>query len=239
MHIKKVKREKWGVWYSFFMQWIHQYQLFLFDLDGLLVNTEEVHFQAYRNSLARHGYELKWSFKEYCLNAHYGPEKLRAEINRSIPGMREEWEQLYAVKQAEVEKLLEMDEALLMPGAEILLRGLHKAGIPSCVVTNSKEEFVSILKKKNPALNLITHWITRKDYTHPKPHPESYQMAIQRFAKKGDKVIGFEDTPRGINALMQTEAKAVMISTTPYPDMPSLLEAGVQLFPSLEVLKHL
>ena len=31
------------------MRWISEYQLFLFDLDGLLVNTEELHYQAYKN----------------------------------------------------------------------------------------------------------------------------------------------------------------------------------------------
>lgn len=215
------------------MQWIHRYQLFLFDLDGLLVNTEEIHFHAYRNMLAREGFELGWNFQEYCLAAHYGSEKLQEEIYRCFPELGRDWERLYEVKQGEVLRLLEGGEVHLMPGAENLLLALQKSGIPCCVVTNSQNEFVAEIRRKNPVLDHVTYWITRKDYTHPKPHPESYLTAIQRFSRKGDRVIGFEDTPRGINALMQTEAKAVMISQTPYPDMPSLLKAGVRHFPSL------
>lgn len=219
------------------MQWIHRYQLFLFDLDGLLVNTEQIHFHAYRNMLELEGCDLIWSFGEYCLAAHYGPEKLKEELYRTFPHLSKEWERLYAVKQAQVVQLLADGEAHMMPGAEKLLQGLERAGIPSCVVTNSQKEFVSIIREKNRALDLITHWVTRKDYTRPKPHPESYLTAIQRFAKTGDRVIGFEDTPRGIQALLQTGAKPVMISSTPYPDMPSLLKQGVTLFPSLEALR--
>ncbi len=221
------------------MQWIHRYQLFLFDLDGLLVNTEHLHFYAYRNMLAEQGCDLRWQFEEYCLAAHYGPEKLKEEIYRAFPNLNKDWNALYAVKQAQVEELLAEGEANLMPGVDKLLAALQNEGIPSCVVTNSKEEFVSLIRQKNPVLDKITHWIMRKDYTHPKPHPESYLTAIQRFAKEGDRVIGFEDTPRGINALLQTRAKAVMVSNTPYPDLPALLKGGVVLFPSLEAIQSL
>lgn len=214
------------------MQWIHRYQLFLFDLDGLLVNTEELHFLAYRHMLATQGHALKWSFQEYCLSAHYGSEKLKEDFYRLFPGLTD-WNLLYEIKQKEVERLLASSGVDLMPGAEKLLCELKAAGIPSCVVTNSKEAFVAIIRQKNPVLDTITHWITRKDYTHPKPHPESYLTAIQRFAKAGDAVIGFEDTPRGIQALLQTPAKPVMITTTPYPDIP----AEVRRFSSLEEMQ--
>ena len=40
------------------MEWIHHYQLILFDLDGLLVNTEQLHYQAYKNMLQARGFSL-------------------------------------------------------------------------------------------------------------------------------------------------------------------------------------
>lgn len=218
------------------MQWIHDYQLFLFDLDGLLVNTEQIHFQAYRNMLALEGCDLSWDFQQYCLAAHYGNEKLRNEIYRTFPTLSKEWERLYSVKQAQVVELLKEGEAHLMPGVEGLLSALKVSDISSCVVTNSKKEFVDLIREKNPVLNQIPYWLTRGDYTKAKPHPEGYLMAIERYSKPGSRVIGFEDTPRGIHSLLQTEAKAVMVSNTPYPDLPELLKSGVHLYPSLEEL---
>ena len=89
-----------------------------------------------------------------------------------------------------------------------------------CVVTHSPQTLVDVLRKQHPILNTIPHWITRHDYTQPKPHPEGYLMAIKRFAGANDQIIGFEDTPRGIEALMQTTALPVLISKTVYKDVP-------------------
>ena len=44
------------------MNWISNYDLFLFDLDGLLVDTEKLHFEAYKRLCSRFGYELAWDF---------------------------------------------------------------------------------------------------------------------------------------------------------------------------------
>ncbi len=52
------------------MKWIHDFQLFLFDFDGLLVDTEGLHYAAYVNIMAARGYRLDWSFAEYSQMAH-------------------------------------------------------------------------------------------------------------------------------------------------------------------------
>src|SRR3990172_6839619 len=48
------------------MHWIYQFQLFLFDFDGLLVNTEDLHFAAYQKMCCDRGFELKWDFERFC-----------------------------------------------------------------------------------------------------------------------------------------------------------------------------
>ena len=56
------------------MEWIEEYDLFLLDFDGLLVNTERVHYQAYQQVVQEmgqsKGIELSWSFEQYCAIAH-------------------------------------------------------------------------------------------------------------------------------------------------------------------------
>lgn len=208
--------------------------MFLFDLDGLLVNTEEIHYHAYREMLKGQGFALPWDFKTYCMNAHYGTEKLKGAIYREFPDLSPDWDPLYKEKQGLIVRFLNEGEAHLMPGVEKLLKALNSANIPSCVVTNSPDNFVSIIRQRNPILDHIPYWITRHDYTHPKPDPECYLLAIKRYGT--GRVIGFEDTPRGVNALIKTPAKPVMISSIPYPDIPALLNEGVTLFPSLDAI---
>lgn len=221
------------------MQWIHDYQLFLFDFDGLLVNTEEIHYRAYQRMCRDRGYPLPWSFEEYCQAAHYDSEKLRESVYETLPALRAiepDWSILYAEKKRAMLELLEGGAVRLMPGAARLLGELAAAGIAHCVVTNSPEEQIQIIRSQNPALNTIPHWFTRETYTHPKPHPECYLNAIAKTGAQGKKVIGFEDTPRGLNALLQTPATVMLITQVPYPEIPEFMRKGAKHYPSLEAL---
>jgi HAD superfamily hydrolase (TIGR01509 family) len=221
------------------MHWIFDYQLFLFDFDGLLVNTEEIHFLAYRRMLANHGIDFSWDFDRYCRAAHYEADALKIQVYQEYPTLllkEPDWSILYAEKKQIMVELLQEGGAKMMPGAEKLLTALADAGIKRCVVTHSPDELVNIVRSKNPILNTIPYWITRNQYTHPKPHPECYIKAIENYAKTDEQVIGFEDTPRGISALLKTRASPVIICTAPYPEIPSFLEQGVRHYSSLAAL---
>ncbi|NGX43762.1 MAG: Phosphorylated carbohydrates phosphatase [Chlamydiae bacterium] len=221
------------------MRWVEDYQLFLFDLDGLLVNTEEIHYFAYKKMCAGRGFALSWDFVEYCLKAHYDSERLRKSIYSDIPQLYEmepNWEVLYREKKDAMLDLLNEGAVHMMPGAEELLHSLAEADIPRCVVTNSPDEQIQLIRKKNAVLDTIPHWFTRETYSHPKPHPECYLNAIKTLGGSAEKVIGFEDTPKGLTALMQTRAKPVFISQVEYPEIPEYIAKGVLHFGSLESL---
>ena len=211
------------------MHWIHNFQLFLFDFDGLLVNTEEIHYLAYKRMLAARGFQLNWNFEQYCQIAHYSAEGLQIKIYEAYPqlkAMEPSWSILYAEKRQAVIDLINEGAVLLMPGVIHLLEALKAAAIPCCVVTHSPDALVSAVCKQNPILHTIPHWFTREHYTQPKPHPECYQKAIEKLAKSKDNVVGFEDTPRGLKALMATRAKSVLICQSSYPEIPEFVQQG-------------
>lgn len=212
------------------MQWMHEYQLFLFDLDGLLVNTEEIHYLAYKRIFADRGFDLDWDFAEYCQAAHYESDGFKQKIYAKFQDLREvdtRWDVLYAEKRRAMLNLLRAGAVHLMPGVEPFLLALERANIARCVVTHSPDDQVQIIRDKNPILNSIPNWFTREHYSHPKPDPECYQKAILKFAKEQDKVIGFEDSPRGLRALLGTRAKPVLVTKVPYPEIPAFKRRGV------------
>lgn len=196
------------------MDWILHYSLFLFDFDGLLADTENLHYQAYIEMCARHGFCLDWSFKRYTEAAHNLPTDLRDQIYAKFPALQAkegDWRVLYEEKKQIFLELLENKAVPLMPGAANLLAALEDKGILACVVTHSPLSLIMKIRRQNPILETIPHWITREDYTHAKPSPECYQIAMAKFAKSGEKAIGFEDSARGLQALLGTEAKPVFI----------------------------
>jgi beta-phosphoglucomutase len=212
------------------------YQLFLFDFDGLLVNTEEIHYLAYKKMLEDNGFSFPWNFERYCQAAHYHPDALRLQIYEELPALKEKepnWQVLYSQKREWMVKLVKNGAVELMPGAGKLLNTLAKANLKRCVVTHSPDELVMAIRNQNPVLNTIPYWITREDYTHPKPDPECYLKAIDRYAEKDDQIIAFEDTPRGIWALLKTRAKPILICKVNYPEIEGFKEKGVEHFESL------
>lgn len=221
------------------MQWIHSFQLFLFDFDGLLVNSEELHYLAYKQMCAGRGVEFNWTFEEYCQLAHYSSEGVKKRIYHENPSLVDQgvtWDVLYNEKKRAIFNLLNEGVIQLMPGVEALLSALKQANIPRCVVTHSSSSLVNIVRSKNPLLNTIPNWITREDYKIPKPDSECYLKAINTLANKSDRVIGFEDTPRGLTALMGTRATAVLICQANYPEIPSLIKRGAFHFTSFEAI---
>lgn len=223
------------------MQWIFKYQLFLFDFDGLLVDTESLHYQAYINMCAARGFDLTWNFHRYSEAAHHESTGLRDQIYAEFPklqALEPDWSILYAEKKNAFLHLVENGAVPLLPGAKELLLSLQEANINRCVVTHSASSLIDKIRKQNPLLDTIPHWIKREDYTHPKPHSESYQTAIDRLAKPNDQIIGFEDSPRGLNALLGTRASPVLVCPSDSVYLPTILNqhANVAYYPSLTAI---
>jgi HAD superfamily hydrolase (TIGR01509 family) len=220
------------------MQWIQDYQLVLFDFDGLLVNTEEIHYMAYQRMCAQRGVTMDWSFENYCKIAHYSSDGLSEQLFKLYPALESQgapWSQLYAEKKQAMVDLLNEGAVQLMPGVDKLL-ALEKASINRCVVTHSAVELIDAVRRQHSIFDSIPVWITREHYSNPKPDSECYLKAISMLAKPSDKVVGFEDSPRGLTALRGTRAKPVLVCEINYPEIPEFVAAGVAHYPSFTAI---
>lgn len=218
------------------MHWTQAFDFFLFDFDGLLVNTEELHYLAYKKMCEDRGVALTWDFNRYCNAAHYRAEAVREQIFLEFPDLYHQepnWDVLYAEKKRNILNLLHEDAVHPMPGVVDLLQRLDTQNSKRCVVTHSSSELIELAKAKNPILNTIPHWVTRESYSTPKPDPECYKTAIRLFASPTDRIIGFEDTPRGMEALLGVpRIKPVLICTANYPEIPTFISKGASHFKS-------
>src|SRR5579871_1044535 len=109
------------------MNWIQEYQLFLFDFDGLLVDTEPLHFTSYQELCRRYGCEMDWSFEKYCREAHGKPMGIFEGLAREFPQIFEKQpdkQVLYVEKKKIYEDLLKCSSLELMEGAAALLTTL-------------------------------------------------------------------------------------------------------------------
>jgi beta-phosphoglucomutase len=209
------------------MQWLNDFQLILLDFDGLLVDTEPVHYRAYVQLLERRGYRLTWSFEEFCKIAHFDSRYIKEGIYRDFPQLYQDepsWDILYQEKKKIYLELITSQPIHLMPGVETFLNELEKRDKKSCIVTHSPKEQIQQIMDQQPLLKKIRHLVTREDYTQPKPHPDAYLKAVALFAKPQDQVIGFEDSPRGLQALIEARVKAILVNEHLLDDLKPLYQ---------------
>ena len=220
------------------MHWILDYELIFFDFDGLLVNTEYLHFTAYQQLLKAHDVSFPWDFSTFVGIAHQSSEQLRKTITDHCPTLieKETWEKLYREKQRYYSKLLETHHLEFMPGVPKLLELVQQHRISHAVVTNSTHHQVSSIKRHLPLLKSIPIWITREDYTHPKPAPDAYLKAIEVLGGAKEKMVGFEDALRGIRALEQAHITPVLICPSDHPQLNQIKRDSLPYFPSFKEL---
>lgn len=222
------------------MQWIDYFDLFLFDCDGLLVNSEPLHYQAYRNMCEKRGLVLPWDFSTFLSIAHKDGTALQEAVTAEFlqKGIEiPEWKILYREKKEQYQSLLDHGKISLMPGVHLLLSILEKKKKKRCVVTHSPLVQIEAIRSQHEILQTIPHWITREDYAQPKPDPECYLRAISLFGEKGDHIIGFEDSLRGVKALLGTPAQPVLICPAHYPLLEASLSSPVVYAPSFDELE--
>lgn len=198
---------------------------FFFDFDGLLVNTESLHFEAYSEMVQCFGFELSWDLKTYLSHALISPEHLKTSVLNEVKGLKSlgiDWQDLRSKKQDIFQQKLLAGSAQFMPGASDFLKVVKQAGKRLAVVTNSPKNHIEIIRKQLPELSLIDLWITRESYEKPKPNPECYLTAKAHL--KSNQGIGFEDSPKGIYSVQEAGLFPVMIKPSIYPNFSDLPE---------------
>lgn len=209
------------------------YDAIFFDFDGLLVNTEHLHFEAYRHMLLQNDVSFPWDFPTFASVAHKSSTGLRKMITAHAPELvdRKGWDTLYDEKKACYQALLKQGCLELMSGAEEMLNCVKEANITHCVVTNSTKEQVELIQEHLPVLKQIPLWVTREDYANPKPAPDGYLKAIELLQAKG-KMLGFEDALRGIRSLQGAKIDPILICPSDHPQMEEASQEGLTYFPS-------
>lgn len=181
----------------------------VFDLDGLMFNTEEVFFASGTELLARRDHVLT-------------PELLRMMIGRRAPeafglmrdtlGLEESVESLLAESQQLFDDLLETHLAP-MPGLLDLLDDLQAQGIPHGVATSSSRSFMTKLLTRFELEPRFRHTLTAEDVTHGKPHPEIYLTAAERFGVQPAEMLVLEDSENGTKA---AAAAGAVVASVPH-----------------------
>jgi HAD superfamily hydrolase (TIGR01509 family) len=179
----------------------------VFDLDGLLVNTEELYQHVGSEMLRRRGR----TFDADLLDAMMGrPQKVALGIMIEWHGLDDTVETLAAETKVIFESLLD-DRLRPMPGAVALVEHLVARGLPRGVATSSGPDFAHDVLGRVGLLDRFGFVLTSADVTQGKPHPEIYETAAGRLGVRPERMLVLEDSAAGCRAAVAAGAVAVAV----------------------------
>jgi HAD superfamily hydrolase (TIGR01509 family) len=189
----------------------------LFDMDGVVVDSEEQVTAFWRDLARAHGIVLSpddFHRHVYGLPASHTLEVLFSRLNER--------------EQADALALMYAGEAAgpyrEIPGALDLLRALREHRVPTALVTSAKPPKVEAVSRALSLNGLFAATVTRDDIRRGKPNPEGYLLAAAWLGIAPAACLVLEDALSGVEAAIA--AGSTCIGVTSPARAPALLAAG-------------
>jgi len=179
----------------------------LFDLDGVLTDTAEYHFQAWQRLGKEIGITIDRAFNEKLkgVSREDSLKLLLAHGDRTQDFDSEQFAELAQRKnEYYVEMIQEVSPADVYPGILDLLKHLKKQGIKISLASASKNG--PFLLEKMSLLPYFDGIADPADVAKGKPDPEIFQLAAEKIGLTAVDCIGIEDAKAGIQAILASGA---------------------------------
>ncbi len=177
---------------------------FLFDLDGVIVDTEGQ-------------YTLFWDsigetyLGETGLSAKIKGEPIEKTLRRYFPEDRRTRDEVR-------EKLLAFEHDMdygYIPGAYGFITGLKRKDYAAAIVTSSNRGKMENVYRSHPEIrDIIGHILTCDDFTRPKPYPDCYLLGMEVCGTAPEDTYIFEDSFNGLRSAKDSGGNVIALATT-------------------------
>ena len=182
----------------------------VFDLDGLMFNTEELYQEVGTELLRRRGY----TFTQELLDQMMGrPSHVALQIMIDTHTLKATVEELLAETDEIFPEILRTRLAP-MPGLVELLAALEERAIPKAIATSSRRSFVDRVLGTFNYQSRFSPILTSEDITHGKPDPEIYLKAAQRLRVQPAEMAVLEDSQNGCRSAVAAGAIVIAVPGT-------------------------
>lgn len=184
----------------------------LFDLDGTIVNTDPIHYQAWQDMLLKYGIEIDETFYKSRISGRLNPEIVKDILPQLSPAegakFADEKEDLFRQKAPNLKP---------MPGLSELLAWTETHHLKRALVSNAPRlnvEFMLEVLGIKEAFDVV---VLAEDCIAGKPDPAPYEVALQKLAITAEQAIALEDSPSGIRSGVSAGIRTVGIASTHDP----------------------
>jgi HAD superfamily hydrolase (TIGR01509 family) len=179
----------------------------VFDMDGLLFNTEALYRDAIMAAAAEGKHDIPLAF--YLSTIGMSGEATRTAFNERC-GTAFDFDLFWTTASTQFRELAKL-QLCLKAGVVELLDFLDEARLPRAIATSSRHEDVQFNLGAQGLLDRFETIIARGDYSRGKPYPEPFLKAAERLGVAPELCVALEDSYNGVRAAAGAGMMTIMV----------------------------
>jgi HAD superfamily hydrolase (TIGR01509 family) len=196
----------------------------IFDMDGLMLDTEPISLLAWQAASAELGYDLDAATYDRMIGLGHAAalDVLRRHFGHACPV-----DALEAAAQVKYRAALDTDGVPLKPGLSALLRFLDDREVPKAVATSTETTLATDKLRRAGVLEHFEVVIGGDQVSRGKPAPDIFLLAARHLGLRADRCLVLEDSAPGARAAAAAGMRVVIVPdrVAPPPDTRDLAYA--------------
>jgi len=175
-----------------------KYGAVLFDMDGVLIDARDWHYEALNQALKPFDLEIS----RYDHENEFDGLSTKVKLEKLVLAGKLPKKLVKTIEEIKQDRTLRIAAEKCFPNIahQILLSRLKKAGLKIGVVTNSIRDSSEFMLKYANVYGLLDTLVTNQDVVNPKPAPDGYLLACKNLNLSSREVLVVEDGDYGTQA---------------------------------------
>lgn len=200
----------------------------IFDVDGTLAETEELHRRAFNDTFAAQGLDWHWDQDRYraLLQVTGGKERIAHDLTERGIMDGQDIPALHRAKTRRYVELMAQGEIALRPGIGDLIRSARDGGLRLAIATTTSRPNIDALIRATldcDAGELFDAIAAGDEVGAKKPAPDVYLLALERLGVPPDRAVALEDSVNGLMSARAAGLRCIVGPATytagdPFPD---------------------
>lgn len=189
-------------------QWNRPIAGVLFDLDGLVLDTEKLYSRFWREACQEAGFSMSYeqSLKMRALNSQAG-----AAMLHSFFGEEADYATIRQIRIRRMDAFVEQEGVAVKPGIQTLLEGLKERGIPQAITSASPPERIHRYLGSVGLLSMFDAICSGHTLPHGKPEPDIYLHGAATLGLEPGSCLALEDAYAGLLSASRAGCLPVLI----------------------------
>lgn len=170
----------------------------IFDMDGVLINTEPFHYEIWRKTLKKRGLEIDYEHYKGCIGSTVGYllDIIKDAYGVDFHGDEELIQEMRAVK----DRMVEESGIPRIPGVPEMLRRIRGKGYIMAVASSSPQIYIERQMKELGVEDCFDLLFSGERVENPKPAPDTFLRVAEKLGVKPQECLVVEDSSNGCKA---------------------------------------